>query len=114
MNYDDIAHKLTQEDGVEFSTLMKSPCLRYRGDFVAMMFEREDALIIKVSPARVNELIEAGEGSEFNFTKKKFKEWVIIPQEYEDQYEDYIQEAIAYAKSKQTNLTVKGTRKPGK
>tara|TARA_R110000824_G_scaffold29162_21_gene97307 strand:- start:907 stop:1098 length:192 start_codon:yes stop_codon:yes gene_type:complete len=49
------------------------PCLRYRGDFIAMMFERVDALIVKVSPARVAELIESREGFEFNFTKKKLK-----------------------------------------
>ena len=105
MSYDDIAHTLTQEDGIEISTLMKTPCLRYRGDFVAMMFEREDTLIIKVSAKRVNELIETGEGSEFNFTKKKFKEWVMIPLEFEDQYEDYIREAITYAKSKSKKIS---------
>jgi hypothetical protein len=37
---------------------------------------------------------------EFNFTKKKFKEWVLIPQEFEDDYEAYLKEALAYAKSK--------------
>ena len=37
---------------------------------------------------------------EFNFTKKKFKEWVLIPTEFEDQYEPYIYEALAYAKEK--------------
>lgn len=78
--------------------MMKTPCLRYNGGFIAMMFEKADALIIKVSPARVNELIDTGVGLEFNFTKKRFKAWVLIPQEYEAEYEAYIREALAYAK----------------
>lgn len=77
--------------------MMGTPCLRYRGDFVAMMFAKADSLIIKVSPARVNEIIANGNGNEFNFTKKRFKEWVLIPIEFEDQYEAYLDEALAYA-----------------
>ncbi|PCI02610.1 MAG: hypothetical protein COB78_12825 [Hyphomicrobiales bacterium] len=67
---------------------------------MAMMFEKEDALIIKVSPERVNELVAEGNGMEFNFTKKRFKEWVLIPLEFQDEYERYITEALTYAKSK--------------
>jgi len=65
-----------------------------------MMFEKEAALIIKVSPERVNELIAEGKGREFNFTKKRFKEWVLIPIEYEDDYESYIYESLEHAKGK--------------
>ena len=100
MSYEDVADKMVREAGVEYSTMMKSPCLRYNGEFIAMMFEKEDALIIKVSPSRVDQLIADGNGMEFNFTKKKFKEWVLIPTEFEDQYEPYIYEALAYAKEK--------------
>ncbi len=100
MSYDDIAGKIVREEGVEISTMMKTPCLRYKGDFIAMMFDKEDSLIIKVSPDRVDALIEDGKGMEFNFTKKKFKEWVLIPQEFEDDYEAYIREALDYAKNK--------------
>ena len=89
---------ILQHDGVEMSTMMKAPCLRYRGGFLAMMFDKEDALIIKVAPDRVNELIASGAGMEFNFTKKRFKEWVMIPLEFQDAYPGYIKEALAYAK----------------
>ncbi len=65
-----------------------------------MMFGKGDGLIIKVSPERVNELIDAGEGTEFNFTKKRFKEWVIIPLEFEEDYERYLYEALEYARRK--------------
>jgi hypothetical protein len=65
-----------------------------------MMFDKEDVLIIKVSPDRVNELIDTDIGLEFNFTKKLFKEWVLIPLEYQDDYETLIKEPLAYAKNK--------------
>ena len=65
-----------------------------------MMFEKTEALIIKVSPERVVELITEGKGKEFNFTKKRFKEWVLIPLEYEDEYESYIYESLEYAEKK--------------
>ena len=104
MRYDEIAAKLQREEGIEQSTMMKSPCLRYKGDFIAMMFDKQDALIVKVSPARVDALIETGDGLEFNFTKKKFKEWVLIPLEFEEEYETYINEALEYAKTKRGTM----------
>ncbi len=88
------------EAGVEVSTMMKTPCLRYKGDFLSMFFDKEDALIVKVSPERVNELVEKGVGMEFNFTKKRFKEWVLTPLEHLDDYDAYIAEALVYAKGK--------------
>lgn len=85
---------------MELSTMMGTPCLRYKGDFVSMFFDKEDSLIVKVSPERVNEIIEDGEGNEFNYTKKRFKEWVLIPLEFEEKFEGYISEAITYARMK--------------
>ncbi len=100
MSYE-IAHSpLLAEPGVELSTLMKSPCLRFQGDFFAMMFDRAEALIIKVSPARVAELIESGKGAEFNFTKKTFKEWVMISLDYIDEFDDLTKEAMLYVQNK--------------
>ena len=100
MSFDLTKSILLKEDGVELSTMMKTPCLRYKGEFLTMVFEKEDALIIKVAPERVNELIAEGKGKEFNFTKKRFKEWVLIPSELEEDYEEYIYEAFEYAKEK--------------
>ena len=100
MSYKKAVDKIARESGVEHSTMMKSPCLRYKGDFMAMMFEKEDALIIKVSPQRVDELIEQGKGFEFNLTKKKFKEWVLIPLEFQEDYEAFVYESLNYAKRK--------------
>ena len=102
MSYEQAVSALLTMDGVEESTMMKTPCLRYKGEFLAMMFDKEDALIIKVSPERVNELVSRGVGVEFNFTKKRFKEWVLIPLEFQDEYEAYIAEALSYAQRKKS------------
>ena len=100
MVLDQVFHKTLQEPGVESSTMMSTPCLRYKGQFMTMMFEKENALIIKVSPDRVNQIVSEGQGNEFNFTGKRFKEWVLIPLDYEDSYESYIQESLEYARQK--------------
>lgn len=100
MSYERAVNNILQEEGVEQSTMMGTSCLRYQGDFMAMMFKKEDSLIIKVSPERVNEIIAEGKGNEFNFTKKRFKEWVLIPVDYEDDYESYLYESLVYAKSR--------------
>ncbi|MDV7340694.1 hypothetical protein RYZ26_13900 [Terasakiella sp. A23] len=96
--YEKAVEALLKEDGVELSTMMKTPCLRYRGNFLGMMFDKEDALIIKVSPERVLELMDQGVGREFNFTKKRFKEWVLIGAEFQEDYEGYLREALAYSR----------------
>lgn len=79
MSYDLTTSAIVRKEGVEVSTIMKSTCLRYKGDFLAMIFKREEALVIKVSPERVNELIAEGKGMPFDFTGKRFKAWVQIP-----------------------------------
>ena len=79
MSYENVADKMVQESGVEYSTMMNSPCLRYNGDFIAIMFEKEDALIIKISPSRVDQLIADENGMEFNFTKKNSKNGYSFP-----------------------------------
>lgn len=100
MGYAEAVVRLLETDGVELSTMMKMPCLRYRGEFIAMYFDKADALIIKVSPERVNQLIAEGRGVEFNLTGKRFREWVMIPVEHEARYGSLIREALDYAKSK--------------
>ena len=100
MSYNDAVNNLLKEDGVELSTMMKTPCIRYKGEFLGMMFDKQDCLIVKVSPKRVDEIIAEGFGMEFNFTKKRFKEWVLIPESQQKDYDRYMSEALDYAKSK--------------
>ena len=41
LSHQEIAQKMTAIEGVEISTMMKTPCLRYRAAFIAMMFVDE-------------------------------------------------------------------------
>ena len=100
MTYEDLASRFVLDHGMEHSTMMGSPCLRYRGEFVAMMFDKEDALILKLSAPRVDELIEEGLGREFNYTGKRFKQWILIPTEMEESFEPLMLEAVEFAKQK--------------
>ena len=107
MNFSELVNGFLQHDGVEESTMMGTPCLRYKGDFVTMFFDKEESLIIKVAPERVDQLIHENLGNEFNYTKKRFKEWVLIPLDSEDSYESYIAEALEYVKQKTAKKKVK-------
>jgi len=100
VNYEQVVRKVLREDGVEESTMMKMPCLRFKGEFLAMMFDKEEALIIKVAPERVYELVAEGKGKEFNLTGKRFREWVMIPLDREEEYEALLYEGLAYARGK--------------
>ena len=93
--------RLLEENGVERSTIMKHDCLRYNGAFMAMMFVKENGLVIKVSPDRVTELIANGIGSAFNLTGKTFKEWVLISEQHHEHFEALLFESLNYLKSKE-------------
>ena len=100
MSYDDAVNAMLAEEFVELSTMMGAPCLRYKGEFLGMFFDKVNALIVKVPAGRVNELIASGEGEEFNFTKKRFKEWVLIPMQREEHYTAHFMEALDFARCK--------------
>lgn len=100
MNFEHFIQPFITSEELALSTMMGTSCLRFKGEFVSMYFAKEESLIVKLSPNRVNELIENGEGNEFNYTKKRFKEWVLIPLEFEDKFNGYIDEAIDYARLK--------------
>jgi hypothetical protein len=98
MSYKFAVEALLNEAGVESSAMMKTPCLRYHGEFIGMWFDKEDAMIIKIAPNRVQELIDEGKARPFDFTGKKFREWVLIPMELETEFGCYLKEALEYAK----------------
>lgn len=85
---------------VEISTMVGAPCLRHKGEFFGMFMSSEESLIVKLPAKRVDEIIENEDGNPFNYTGKKFKEWVLIPLDFEDRYSDYLKEAFAFAAAK--------------
>ena len=98
--YETASRQLLGEPGVEAGTMMKTPCLRYRGDFLGMIFEREDALIVKLPAERVSELVNSGRGNPFEFTGKRFREWLLVPREMEESYAPLLEEALAHARAR--------------
>lgn len=98
MIYDLETSAILREEGVEVGTIMKSACLRYNGAFLGMIFKQEDALVVKVSADRVDQLIAEGKGRPFDFTGKRFREWVLIPADFKAEYDTYLTEALAHAR----------------
>ena len=100
MTYQALTKKMVRFQGVEESTMMGTHCLRYKGDFFTMWFDKANSLIVKLLAERVTELIELGEGNPFNFTRKQFKEWVLIPAGRSGDFEKLAREALKFARSK--------------
>lgn len=98
--YVEVTDKLLRIDGVALSTVMHYPCLRYRGAFIAMPFRQIESLVVKLDAGRVDELIGNGTGMPFNITGKRFKEWVVVPEDHADSYEKLMFEALEFARSK--------------
>ena len=49
MSYEQAISTMPAHEGVEESTMMKTPCLRYKGAFLTMMFDKEAALITNLA-----------------------------------------------------------------
>lgn len=74
----DVAEELLARPDVEEGTMMGHRCLRVNGGFAAMHSTREDSLIVKLTEARVDELVDEGVGQPFAPAGKVFKEWVLV------------------------------------
>ena len=88
-----LAEPLMAKKGVEESTMMGFPCLRINGNFFAMVDEKRDALIVKLSADRVTDVIDEGLGEPFAPAGKVFKEWVLVPEVHELTWQELIEEA---------------------
>ncbi|QKG80457.1 hypothetical protein [Tenuifilum thalassicum] len=92
--FDALKERLLQIDGVEESTIMRKPCLRFNGDFLAMYLEKNNAIVIKTKPQLVKKYIDQGIASPFNITGRNFKEWIQLDQEFHNLAYDIITESI--------------------
>ena len=95
----ELAGALGESDpGVVEGTLMGGRCMRVDGEFLAMYYDKEEALIVKLDESRANQLIDAGVGRPFAPAKKVFREWVAVPHEHVGQWNALMREGVEMAR----------------
>lgn len=82
--------------GVATGTMMGFPCLRVSGAFFASCDHRTGDLIVKLSRARVRQLIAEGVGEPFAPAGRVFREWVLIADRDEQLWTTLIAEACEF------------------
>ena len=85
--------------GAEKSTMMGHPCLRINGDFFASMERRTGDLIVKLAADTVSEMIDAGTAEPFAPAGRRFKEWALVTNRDEAQWEQLLADAMAFVRS---------------
>lgn len=89
----ELAEPLLKEPGVRRATLMGWPCLRQGDAFFATVDHRTGEMIVKLTAARVNELIEAEIGQPFAPAGRVFREWALIPLQHQNDWPTLLDEA---------------------
>ncbi len=67
------------DERIDEGTIMGGRCARVSGEFIGLVDYKGSGLVIKLSRARVDELIAEGIGQPFGPAGKVFREWVAIP-----------------------------------
>lgn len=92
----DVAGPLLAEGVIEEGTIMGGPCVRAKGEFVAMPHHKGPGLVVKLPKPRVAELIEDGDGQPFAPAGKVFSEWVLVADHDEDGWAELIRESVSF------------------
>ena len=95
--YDALTDDLLYDPAVGRSTMMGYPCVRRAGRFFASYDPRSEALVLKLPPERVAELIAEGTGEPFAPNGRVFREWVTIPEPDAGVWEQLLAEARDFA-----------------
>jgi hypothetical protein len=92
----DIAAPLLGEPNIAKSTMMGLPCLRVNGLFFASFDRRTKHLLVKLSAARVDQLISSGAASPFAPARRRFREWAAIDSSKRECWPYLLDEALAF------------------
>jgi hypothetical protein len=76
--------------------MMGFPCLRVSGRFFASFDQRTGALVVKLSAARVDQLIASGEAQPFAPVGRRFREWAAIDPARREHWPSLLDEALAF------------------
>ena len=91
------AQELLARPGINRSTMMGYPCLRYNGDFFASYDPNDNRLILKLDAREVVEMIARGAGRAFAPAGKPFKEWVAVNNRDTSHWPAHLERAAHYA-----------------
>jgi hypothetical protein len=92
-----LTEPLLDQPDVTRSTMMGLPCLRRAGTFFASYDRRSGNLVVKLSEARVAELIGNDQALPFAPAGRRFRQWAAIPAAVDDTWADFLVEAHAHA-----------------
>lgn len=92
-----LAERLLERPAVEEGTMMGHPCVRVAGRFVAMPELGTGNLIVKLSAARVDELIGDRTGTSFAPAGRVFREWLLVEERDADTWTELLEEAVRFA-----------------
>jgi hypothetical protein len=91
-----VAEPLLSGATVTRSTMMGLPCLRVGGRFFASFDRRRGALVVKLSAARVDELIQSGAAEPFAPSGRRFREWAAIDRGGLETWPALVEEALEF------------------
>jgi hypothetical protein len=89
----DLVEPALADGRLDRGTIMGNDCVRCGKEFVAMPEHRSGSLVVKLTAARVAQLVDAGRGLSFAPAGRTFKEWVEVPVEHHEEWEALIEEA---------------------
>ena len=89
---------IADDPSVAEGTIMNGRCLRVHDEFLALVDFKGSGLVVKLSAARVAELVASGMGQPFAPAGRVFKEWVSIPKPDRRRWNALLREGIALAK----------------
>lgn len=90
----ELAEEFLGRNGVVEGTLMGQPCLRVGGEFLAMFYAKEGGMIVRLTEARVGEVIAEGIGEPFAPARHVFREWVAIPHPRRSRWRAILREGV--------------------
>jgi hypothetical protein len=91
-----IAEPLLGTSAVTRSTMMGFPCLRVSGRFFASFDQRTGTLVVKLSAARIDQLIASGEALPFAPAGRTFREWAAIDPARLQHWPSLLDEALEF------------------
>ena len=89
----ELAEEMYGDPAVTRSTMMRFPCLRTNGRFLASLEKGTNHLIVKRAADRVDALVEEGQGVPFAPNGQVLREWVTCPVADEDEWRTLLVEA---------------------